>query len=453
MKNCLFALLTLLLLMSCSGEIPVEHYSDGQFEKNRILLVEASPEKGFNWPFLLFVPEKHGENLVVIPNNSGSTSDDFEFFKEKAVHELNRWISPNHDFICLMPIFPRFKERMGGNRIYTHALDRDSMTIATESRITITVHWQGKRLDPERSSISFNLDDLFVVQDNRLHRALACDRDPAERITGVTRFSRTFLFDNDFDITRSFTFLEYPYSIHVRNARLEEKRIVNPICVAGSGIVLKGVAETEIWPDTPWYDKAGSLIEGTEKLKRLDLQLIAMTEAAGNILEQELEIDVSDRFSLLGFSASAMFADRFCHLHPEKVKAAAYGAPGGLPMLPFDRLHGSLLPYPVGTGDLDKLTGKEFDRVGFQKIHRFIYLGEKDQNDSVPYRDGFGKTVSELVFSLIGKTPLERHRLVERILGTRGYQNTEFVYYPEIGHQMTKQTRQDMFDFLENHQK
>lgn len=201
---------------------------------------------------------------------------------------------------------------MGGNRIYTHALDRDSMTIAPESRIAITVHWQGKRLDPERSSISFNLDDLFVVQDNRLHRALACDRDPAERITGVTQFSRT---------------------------------------------------------------------------------------------------------------------------------------------LPFDQLHGSLLPYPVGTGDLGKLTGREFDRDNFQKIHRFIYLGEKDQNDSVPYRDGFGKTASDLVFSLIGKTPLERHRFVESILGTRGYQNTEFVYYPEIGHQMTKQTRQDMFDFLENHQK
>mgnify|MGYP006293064333 CR=1 FL=1 len=453
MKNCLLAFLTLLLVVSCSGEIPLGHYSGGQVNKNEILLVEASPQQGFNWPFLLYVPEKHGENLAVIPNNSGRTSDDFEFFKEKAVHELNRWISPDHDFICLMPIFPRFKERMGGNRIYTHALDRDSMTIAPESRIAITVHWQGKRLDPERSSISFNLDDLFVVQDNRLHRALACDRDPAERITGVTQFSRTFLFDNDFDITRSFTFLEYPYSIHVRNARLEEGKIINPSCVAGSGIVLTGVAETEIRQDTPWYDKAGSLIEGTEKLERLDLQLIAMTEAAGDILEKGLDIDIGDQFSLLGFSASAMFADRFCHLHPDMVKAAAYGSPGGLPMLPFDQLHGSLLPYPVGTGDLGKLTGREFDRDSFQKIHRFIYLGEKDQNDSVPYRDGFGKTASDLVFSLIGKTPLERHRFVGSILGTRGYQNTEFVYYPEIGHRMTEQTRRDMFDFLENRQK
>jgi len=452
MKNCLLAFLTLLLFMSCSGEIPLEDYSEGQMVKNRILLVEASPENGFNWPFLFYVPEKHGETLVVIPNNSGSTSDDFGFFKEKAVYELNRWISPDHDFIYLMPIFPRFRERMGGNRIYTHALDRDSMTIAPESRIAITVHWEGERLDPERSSISFNLDDLFVVQDNRLHRALACDRNPTERITGVSRFSRTFLFDNDFDMTRSFTFLEYPYSIHVRNARLEGEKIVNPSCLAGSGISLTSIAEIEMSQNTLWHGKTGALIEGTGRLKRLDLQLIAMTEAAGDILEKTLGIDVGDQFSLLGFSASAMFADRFCHLHPDLVKSAAYGSPGGLPMLPFGQLQGSLIPYPVGTGDFGKLTGQKFDRDNFQKIHRFIYLGEKDQNDSVPYRDGFGKTASDLVLALIGKTPLERHRFVERILDTRGYQNTKFAYYPGIGHQMTEQTRRDMFDFLEKHQ-
>ena len=53
------------------------------------------------------------------------------------------------------------------------------------------------------------------------------------------------------------------------------------------------------------------------------------------------------RVLLQGFSASAMFANRFTVLHPQRVRAATIGSPGGWPIAPvvkqgIDALKGKL---------------------------------------------------------------------------------------------------------------
>ncbi|PTN32858.1 hypothetical protein [Desulfonatronum sp. SC1] len=76
-----------------------------------------------------------------------------------------------------------------------------------------------------------------------------------------------------------------------------------------------------------------STIEG---LERIDLQLIAMIDDARERLST-MGIATEDKVFMMGYSASGAFANRFTMLHPELIKAAAIGAPGGFPILPVAR--------------------------------------------------------------------------------------------------------------------
>lgn len=80
-------------------------------------------------------------------------------------------------------------------------------------------------------------------------------------------------------------------------------------------------------------------------LERLDLQLLSMVDRARAVLA-ERGIRTEEKFLIQGFSASGMFANRFTALHPNRVMAAAAGAPGGWPIAPVDSVAGEALPYP-----------------------------------------------------------------------------------------------------------
>ena len=67
-----------------------------------------------------------------------------------------------------------------------------------------------------------------------------------------------------------------------------------------------------------------------EDLERIDLQLIAMIDQARTTLAAR-GITTSETILIQGFSASGMFANRFTVLHPDRVKAATIGSPGGWP--------------------------------------------------------------------------------------------------------------------------
>ena len=58
------------------------------------------------------------------------------------------------------------------------------------------------------------------------------------------------------------------------------------------------------------------------------------------------------RVLLQGFSASAMFANRFAVLHPDRVLAVSIGSPGGWPIAPVAKIGVDALPYPAGIADL-----------------------------------------------------------------------------------------------------
>jgi dienelactone hydrolase len=128
MKNTFYLFLFILFAATSSLAQNVGNNS------SEILKVEANPAKGFAYPYYLYIPPamrtpaglKKKYTILVIPNNSGKLSDDF------AVHEedVKRKIRQNAQLVArigvalLMPVFPRPQTDW---RIYTHALDRDSM--------------------------------------------------------------------------------------------------------------------------------------------------------------------------------------------------------------------------------------------------------------------------------------------------------------------------------------
>jgi len=167
-------------------------------------------------------------------------------------------------------------------------------------------------------------------------------------------------------------------------------------------------------------------------LKRIDLQLIAMVDQARTELAKS-GIQTDEKILIQGFSASGMFANRFTALHPERVKAATIGSPGGWPIAPVEIFDGEQLRYPVGIADLESLTHIPFDSAIYNAVPQLIYMGSADDNDSLDYSDGWEQEDTQLVDRLFGTDPLSRWEDAKSIYEKAGA-NTQFLLVDGIGH-------------------
>jgi len=182
-------------------------------------------------------------------------------------------------------------------------------------------------------------------------------------------------------------------------------------------------------------------------LKRVDLQLIKMIETARSVIKDKESKSIRDKILLFGFSASAMFVNRFTFIHPGKVAAVALGAPGGWPIAPLGEYKNQKLVYPVGVYDLESITGSSFKLNELSKVPMFLFLGEKDTNDSIVYRDSYTKKDELQVFKLFGRTPVSRVSSSQRLYKSSGL-NAKFKIYPNIGHGTNKEIHDDIVDFF-----
>src|SRR5690606_13991730 len=122
MKKLIIIFTTTILLQGCSNI------------NGEVTLVSENSNSGFNFPYFLFIPEEAKQNksvfLIVEPNNTGFTSDDFTDHQDQAEnlatndHNLGNFLAHELGYPLLIPVFPRGKENW---KIYTHALDRDAM--------------------------------------------------------------------------------------------------------------------------------------------------------------------------------------------------------------------------------------------------------------------------------------------------------------------------------------
>ncbi|MEZ5428645.1 MAG: hypothetical protein R2747_20530 [Pyrinomonadaceae bacterium] len=207
-------------------------------------------------------------------------------------------------------------------------------------------------------------------------------------------------------------------------------------------------------PKTDWkiYTHAldrDSLTTGKKEYKRFDLQLKAMIDDARSRLQDD-KIKTDEKVLMYGFSASGMFVNRFTFLHPERVRAAAIGSPGGWPIAPVATFEKKNLRYPVGVADLKEVAGEELNLKELRKVPLFVFMGDKDDNDSLTYRDGYEEEDEKLVFELFGKTPVERWEMSRKLYQDQKL-NATFKLYEGVAHTMSKEMREDILKFLTGH--
>jgi hypothetical protein len=167
-------------------------------------------------------------------------------------------------------------------------------------------------------------------------------------------------------------------------------------------------------------------------LKRIDLQLIAMIDQARSALAAG-GIQTHEKVLIQGFSASGMFANRFTILHPDRVKAATIGSPGGWAIAPLATFNGEQLFYPAGIADLEALTGVPFDAVTYNSVPQLIYSGSLDDNDSLDFTDGWDEEAAGQVDRLFGDDPLARWEEARKIYRLAGA-NVQFLLVDGVGH-------------------
>jgi hypothetical protein len=88
-----------------------------------------------------------------------------------------------------------------------------------------------------------------------------------------------------------------------------------------------------------------------------------------------------------------------------------------------------MLPFHVGVGDLSELTGHAFDREAYRQVRQFIFIGELDTNDTLPYDDAYSEAERELTRHVLGHTMTERWERAQEIYRRQGVA-AEFVTYP-----------------------
>lgn len=208
-------------------------------------------------------------------------------------------------------------------------------------------------------------------------------------------------------------------------------------------------------PESDWriythaLDRDSMTTEKTQ-YRRLDLQLVAMIDDARERLDKKHDLKFDKRVLINGFSAQGMFANRFTFLHPKRVKAAAIGSPGGWPIAPVETYKGKELRYPIGVADLRKVAGKKFDLKELRKVALLIFVGDQDDNDSVPFGDSYDDEDRDVINPLLGKTPVARWPVSELLYKQAGL-NAEFKLYPGVKHMVNEQMRSDIRAFLLKH--
>lgn len=193
----------------------------------------------------------------------------------------------------------------------------------------------------------------------------------------------------------------------------------------------------------------GTLETSIPSYARIDLQLIAMVEdIRRNFSTKGISLD--GRMYFWGTSQAGWFISRFVLLHPERVRAAAYGYVGW-PTIPDISHEGLEMPYPYGLGDVSSLTGTKFDKNIFGQVPQFIICGELDNNTfGMPWYMGGDKEVFGTMFRAhFGTTTVSMHNSAKDIFHSLG-SIAIFKIYPGIGHTMTVAISNEALSFLKS---
>jgi hypothetical protein len=207
-------------------------------------------------------------------------------------------------------------------------------------------------------------------------------------------------------------------------------------------------------PKTDWkiYTHAldrDTLLVDSGKLKRLDLQLLAMISHAKKELFKH-KVNVEEKVILTGFSASGSLANRFSLLHPNSLQLVIAGGLNGILMLPVKSIRNEKLNYPIGISDFTKMTGKEFDKLKWSSLPQFLFMGKQDENDAVKFDDAYSDIERKKIhFTLGQKMQPDRWEKCQEIY-KESSENIVFRTYEGIGHGTNLDIHIDILNFVKS---
>ena len=82
------------------------------------------------------------------------------------------------------------------------------------------------------------------------------------------------------------------------------------------------------------------------------------------------------------------------------------------------------------------------------QVPHFFFIGDQDDNDSVPSDDGFDDEDKNLIFDLFGQTPIERWPFAQELYESIDA-NVVFTVYVDVGHTLTPEMLDDVRAFFE----
>jgi hypothetical protein len=192
-------------------------------------------------------------------------------------------------------------------------------------------------------------------------------------------------------------------------------------------------------------DRDTVLIE-TGALARLDKQLLAMIDDARSRLARR-GIDVAPKVLMCGFSASGSFANRFAFLHPNRLLGVVSGGINAFPMLPVATWRGASLSFPLGTKDLQKLAGPDYDLEAWRALPQLIFMGSDDDNDAVRFPDAYSGAERATIYRVVGKSMALRWQTAQEIYRTQDPSVT-FITYGRVGHRTDGRINRDVINFM-----
>ena len=188
-------------------------------------------------------------------------------------------------------------------------------------------------------------------------------------------------------------------------------------------------------PDTvsAQYLSRDAMLLANDRISRLDLQLISMIDDARSFIAAEFGVELEEKVLLAGFSMSAEFAGRFTVMHPDRVRAAAYGGTSFMHILPYTRDAAKRvdLIYPIGVSDIARISGRGFDREAYLKVPRLLTMGLLDTEDVTRYGGLYPASMRSWIDSRLGGLET-RWNAVTRLLGELG--GFECKLYRDKGH-------------------
>jgi len=137
-------------------------------------------------------------------------------------------------------------------------------------------------------------------------------------------------------------------------------------------------------------------------IERVDKQFLCMIKDAKKQLNNKQYL-TTNKIIMVGFSASAKFAQRWTLLYPEHVQAVIAAGMGAILCLPIAQYDNMKLNFPLGVNDYEKLTGHVFNKKTYYKIPHYMFLGDRDYNDPVPYKDCYTDKERQIIYQIFGK--------------------------------------------------